>query len=31
LQEGLKAEPSLQQKQEYMNKLDVVTKAAKAQ
>lgn len=28
LQDGLKAEPTLQQKQDYMNKLDVVTKAA---
>ena len=31
LQDGLKAEPTLQQKQDYMNKLDLVTKAAKAQ
>ncbi|MBL7947152.1 MAG: hypothetical protein JNN32_13900 [Flavobacteriales bacterium] len=30
LQAGVKADPSLQQKQDYMNKLDVVTKAAKA-
>lgn len=30
LQDGLKADPSLKQKQEYMNKLDVVTKAAQA-
>jgi len=30
LQDGLKAEPSLSQKQDYMNKLDVVTKAAQA-
>lgn len=29
LQAGVKADPSLQQKQDYMNKLDVVTKAAK--
>lgn len=31
LQDGLKAEPTLQQKQDYMNKLDLVTQAAKAQ
>ncbi len=30
LQNGLKAEPSLAKEQEYMNKLDVVTKAAQA-
>ncbi|TXI78143.1 MAG: hypothetical protein E6Q44_11920 [Flavobacteriales bacterium] len=30
LQQGLKAEPSLAKEQEYMNKLDVVTKAAQA-
>lgn len=30
LQDGLKTDPSLKQKQEYMNKLDVVTKAAQA-
>lgn len=30
LNDGLKAEPSLKQKQDYMNKLDVVTKAAQA-
>ena len=30
LLDGLKAEPSLGQKQDYMNKLDVVTKAAQA-
>lgn len=30
LQDGLKSDPSLKQKQEYMNKLDVVTKAAQA-
>jgi len=30
LQDGLKAEPTLQQQQDYMQKLDVVTKAAQA-
>jgi len=30
LKEGLKADPTLQQEQEYMGKLDVVTEAAKA-
>lgn len=30
LQDGLKSEPTLQQQQEYMHKLDVVTKAATA-
>lgn len=30
LRDGLKSEPSLQQQQEYMQKLDVVTKAAQA-
>lgn len=30
LQDGLKAEPTLQQQQEYMHKLDIVTKAAQA-
>ncbi len=30
LQDGLKADPTLKEKQDYMNKLDVVTKAAEA-
>ena len=31
LRDALKTDPTLQQRQDYMNKLDVVTKAAAAQ
>ncbi len=31
LQDGLRSDPTLQQRQDYMNKLDVVTRAMKAQ